>query len=445
MKSKLSNVQIDISVVMPIYNSSKYLEETLKSVLEQKKINLELICVDDGSTDNSIEIIKSKAQQDPRVKLLSQDHLGAGVARNVGLKESKGQFIAFMDSDDLYPSENTLSNMFELAIKHKVSICGGSLLNIIGSKVIKEECLREEMCFHSSRILSYENYQYLFGFTRFIYNNKFLQDNNITFPNYFRGEDPPFLVKAMICAKEFYAMESATYLYRVGYKATHWVKENIMGSLKYMYDCLKMSVEHKLTKLQKYTSNVFVDYVYRVIKLEELQDNEIYLKAKSFLPFLKNEDKNIKDFFITLLNFDNYSEYLERISREKDSNNYIPKIVVWGIKDEFITIRNSLYLESIKGNLQVIGYCSKKDNDTPDEIDCISVYESKDLIKIDFDYIVIANKGSFDVIKSTAQDILNQKAMQSQKDNLKQIRILSYKPFTMPGFNFKEFICHNQN
>ena len=89
MKSKLSNVQIDISVVMPIYNSSKYLEETLKSVLEQKKINLELICVDDGSTDNSIEIIKSKAQQDPRVKLLSQDHLGAGVARNVGLKEVK--------------------------------------------------------------------------------------------------------------------------------------------------------------------------------------------------------------------------------------------------------------------------------------------------------------------------------------------------------------------
>lgn len=93
-----------VSIIMPNYNGAKYLQETINSVLTQTYTNWELLFVDDCSTDNSLDIVRS--YQDSRIKILQNDkNSGAAVSRNYALREAKGKWIAFLDSDDLWMSE----------------------------------------------------------------------------------------------------------------------------------------------------------------------------------------------------------------------------------------------------------------------------------------------------------------------------------------------------
>lgn len=90
------------SVIVPVYNSENYLEQCINSLLSQTIENIEIICVDDGSTDNSPEILRQLSMNDKRVRVFSQSNSGAGTARNHGLSYARGRFIAFADSDDFF-------------------------------------------------------------------------------------------------------------------------------------------------------------------------------------------------------------------------------------------------------------------------------------------------------------------------------------------------------
>lgn len=96
-----------ISIVIPVYNTEKYLKRCIDSVLGQSFTNFELILVDDGSKDNSGKICDDYAQQDTRVRVIHQDNKGVSVARNKGIDEAKGEYISFIDSDD-WVEENFL-------------------------------------------------------------------------------------------------------------------------------------------------------------------------------------------------------------------------------------------------------------------------------------------------------------------------------------------------
>lgn len=99
---------------MPIYNSSKYLEESIQSVIDQDYENWELICVDDGSTDNSIQIVK--LYESEKIKVYSQKNSGPAQARKLGISKSKGKYICCLDSDDVY-SNDYLSKTLKKAIE----------------------------------------------------------------------------------------------------------------------------------------------------------------------------------------------------------------------------------------------------------------------------------------------------------------------------------------
>ena len=94
-----------VSVIMPVYNAEKTLEASAASVLSQSYPNLELILVNDGSKDNSLALCNRLAEQDPRVRVLSQANAGAGGARNAALKVMRGQFVMFADADDRLPPD----------------------------------------------------------------------------------------------------------------------------------------------------------------------------------------------------------------------------------------------------------------------------------------------------------------------------------------------------
>ena len=89
-----------ISVIIPVYNAAEYLPRCLDSILNNTYRNLEIICVNDGSKDSSLEVLNSYAAKDPRVKVIDQENAGVSAARNRGLDEATGEYIAFVDSDD---------------------------------------------------------------------------------------------------------------------------------------------------------------------------------------------------------------------------------------------------------------------------------------------------------------------------------------------------------
>ena len=97
---------VKVSVILPVYNVEKYLKECLDSILNQTLQEIEVICVDDGSTDRSLEILREYEKKDKRVIVLTQENKGAGAARNKGLAIAKGEYLSFLDSDDFFRFRN---------------------------------------------------------------------------------------------------------------------------------------------------------------------------------------------------------------------------------------------------------------------------------------------------------------------------------------------------
>ena len=97
--------QVCVSVIMPVYNVEPYLRQTLDSLLDRNELPFEVICVDDGSTDGSLAILREYEARDPRVRVVAQANAGAGAARNKGLEVARGEYLSFLDADDLFESD----------------------------------------------------------------------------------------------------------------------------------------------------------------------------------------------------------------------------------------------------------------------------------------------------------------------------------------------------
>ena len=119
-------LMVKISVIIPVYNVEKYLKRCLDSVLSQTLREIEIICVNDGSTDNSIQILKEYGS---KIKVINQENQGLSVARNIGLKEAKGEFVAFLDSDD-FVDNNFYEELYSNAIKYNAEVACASILRV---------------------------------------------------------------------------------------------------------------------------------------------------------------------------------------------------------------------------------------------------------------------------------------------------------------------------
>ena len=116
-----------VSVIIPVYNTAKDLKECLDSVISQTLDDIEIICINDGSPDNSLEILREYAQKDTRFVIIDQKNKGAGAARNIGISQAVGEFVAFMDADDKYPDNQVLEDLYSKVIENNVLICGGEI------------------------------------------------------------------------------------------------------------------------------------------------------------------------------------------------------------------------------------------------------------------------------------------------------------------------------
>jgi len=235
-----------ISVILPVYNPGEWLHECMRSVLDQSLRDIEVICIDDGSTDGSLDRLNEYATQDARVKVLSQPNSGAAVARNKGLSIAVGEFIAFMDPDDLYPDPEVLSTLYYKAVANGVDACGGCMMQFFpdGRKIEHYSGLNFGYEFTSEGIVEYSDYQFEYGYTRFIYRRKVIEDHGIRFPGLLRFQDPPFFVATMLAIKRFYALPIVTYCYRATDqgKKVDWIGNDCCRARHYLRG-MKMLLE----------------------------------------------------------------------------------------------------------------------------------------------------------------------------------------------------------
>ena len=260
-------LEIKISVIVPIYNTARYIRSCLDSILKQTLREIEVICINDGSSDNSLEILKGYSSKDARVKVIDQENKGTAAAKNAGLKEVRGEFIAFMDSDDFYPSSNVLEKLYNTALEHHVDVCGGSRLMTVDAEG-KQMNLRDNFFADRAQPISYIETQQDFGYTLYVYRTELIKNNNISFPLYTFWEDPVFLVNVMYAASKFYCIPEVVYCYRKNHKKRFFSEENVFHLLSGCYDNMHFAKEHHLKilfektveRLKKEYNHVVAEY-----------------------------------------------------------------------------------------------------------------------------------------------------------------------------------------
>ncbi|MDO4890778.1 MAG: glycosyltransferase family 2 protein [Coriobacteriaceae bacterium] len=255
-----------VSVIVPMHNSAEYLAEALASVEMQTLEDIEVICVDDASEDNTKSIYELFAHDDARFRCITfHENRGVSAARNEALRAARGEYVAFLDDDDWYPEKTTLEKLYHAAVEHDAPIAGGSFSEFDNrTNVVREDYTDEGhlscFTFTEERRFEYRDWQGDFGFQRFIFKRSLLEQNGIEFPNLIRHEDPVFLVRAMVAAGWFYAIPDVVYRYRFHHKPRMLGAESIDDAVEAISEILAISYEHDYQTLRDWQKELLMVY-----------------------------------------------------------------------------------------------------------------------------------------------------------------------------------------
>ena len=211
-----------ISIIVPIYNTSIYLKKCVTSLINQSYSNIEIICVDNNSTDNSLSILKEMQLQDNRVKVFNQPIKGASATRNKGLDEARGEYIVFVDSDD-WVGVDYIKNLYESLKEHKVDMIASTVNRVVPSRsdVWEDEYFGLALFNNYEKKLNLEDIlkkfkDFCFTVYARIYRADIIKNCNIKFnENLIVGEDILFNLNYMVACKNFsfYIIKQYDYYY----------------------------------------------------------------------------------------------------------------------------------------------------------------------------------------------------------------------------------------
>lgn len=208
-----------VSVIVPVYNVDKFLKACIESIQRQTLREIEIICVNDGSTDSSLEILQSMAKKDPRVVVVDQKNAGAGAARNNGVRLARGEYIGFVDSDDIiYPT--MYEELYNKAVATKAEmVISGEIDTFFGENIcfpIKNSTLiASNLELGTFTAIEYpELLQNVFLWNR-LYSRKFWNENALQIPEHRRfAEDLCICTQASVLAKKIAYVKGPHYKYR---------------------------------------------------------------------------------------------------------------------------------------------------------------------------------------------------------------------------------------
>ena len=227
------------SIIIPVYNVAPYLRECLDSVLAQTFTDWEAICVDDGSTDESGAILDEYAEKDSRFKVIHQQNAGVSAARNFGLDKISGEWVLFLDGDDVWSSQllANVQSMIENYPTEKLFRFGfKKFVDGRGAALFKEGEEGDCCVIDISKEISMHDF-FFYYFVCYVYRKDLLED--VRFPNYIRGEDRCVLNRIQL---ERVDSIVATDVVLYGYRAREGSAMNVVPSVQVLCD----EMDHRL-------------------------------------------------------------------------------------------------------------------------------------------------------------------------------------------------------
>lgn len=209
-----------ISVIVPIYNVEKYLKQCLDSIITQTYQNLEIILINDGSTDQSLEICRQYAKRDQRIILISQKNSGVSSARNAGLDIATGSFITFIDPDDWLADANSLTKLYNILVTNKSSVVVGNY-NVFDDQINAYRLYsHDNHCTNYTPKQWFQHEQDAKGNLDFLFSTPWSKlfkrklFKNIRFPIHKPTEDYYTMWKAYLLANQITYIDTPFYVYR---------------------------------------------------------------------------------------------------------------------------------------------------------------------------------------------------------------------------------------
>lgn len=287
-----------VSIIIPVYNCEKFLDKCLDSLINQTYNDIEIILVNDGSTDRSLEICRKYEKKDTRVKVIDQKNGGVSSARNSGLAEATGEYILFVDGDD-YIEYNCIEKSMDLILEKELDILKFSFLKELSKKITKKYTFSVEL---NTKILKEEYtkklYKYMFSTNDFCNTTNAIIKRNIIkdtkFPlNRLIGEDYWFFVQCLNNSNNIYFINDAFYHYIVNAdSATHIFNEeknakkladSIFVNTEIRNDLLSRKYDDYQSYIDKCNYNIFSNLQVCIL-------NANYKKFKEYIDRIKNDE-----------------------------------------------------------------------------------------------------------------------------------------------------------
>lgn len=242
---------LDLSIIIPVYNAADYLKECIQSILDQSMENYEIICIDDGSTDNSPLLLTELTATYPQIKVLLQKNRGQGAARNVGINLARGRYIHFVDSDDKLAKEG-YSEIFNRAMEADLDALFFDGATFYDSEELAEQFKSFKTTY--TRALSHE--ECVSGIEMFkqfkrentyrvspclaLFKRSFLNENGLRFPEGVIYEDNAFMLKALCTAQRVAHINDPLYLRRIREGSTMTTDQSAKNARSYFEVYLDM-------------------------------------------------------------------------------------------------------------------------------------------------------------------------------------------------------------
>lgn len=209
--------------MIPVYNAEKYIGQMLESVIGQSLREIEIICVNDGSADNSCDIIRSYMKRDSRIILLEQPNLNAGAARNRGLLKARGKYVVFWDADDKF-DRKALELMYRKIKKTQadICVCGVCEFTNDGKMYEADGYLKAALLPDKDSFNKYDMCESVFSFSANVvwnkmFRRKFLVNHNLHFQEIRQANDTAFVMKTLYMADKITCVERYLAFYRMNH------------------------------------------------------------------------------------------------------------------------------------------------------------------------------------------------------------------------------------
>lgn len=207
-----------VTIIIPIYNAEKYLKNCIKSIVIQEYEDMEVLLIDDGSTDNSFWLCKQFEEEYSQIRVIHQQNHGSGYTRNTGIQEALGEYLVFVDADDRLPQKNTIAIMVEAMEEKRADIIVGNYQRLYDGKLVPanrhgftDRTDTTTVDFRFQGFFSGGNLAYVWSK---MYRRSFLIEQNLKFQNLIYAEDKMFNFECYLANARYVFLEEDVYIYR---------------------------------------------------------------------------------------------------------------------------------------------------------------------------------------------------------------------------------------